>query len=58
MVIFDDVQFPVGRSFRNRNKIKTAMGGQWITVPVSVSHSSSPKIQEVTISHERDWAKK
>ena len=35
-VIFDDVQFPVGKKgfFGNRNKIKTNNGELWLTVPV------------------------
>jgi hypothetical protein len=35
-VIYDDVQYSTG-SWRNRNKVKTADGLKWITVPVSQS---------------------
>jgi hypothetical protein len=34
-VIFDDVQYPKGRSWRNRNRLKTRQGLKWLTVPVS-----------------------
>ena len=32
-VIYDDTQYGTG-SWRNRNRIKTAQGIQWLTVPV------------------------
>ena len=34
-VIFDDVQFPVGKKgfFGNRNKIKTTSGELWLSIP-------------------------
>lgn len=34
-MIFDDIQYPQGRSWRNRNQIKTRHGLKWLTVPVS-----------------------
>lgn len=34
-MIFDDIQYPQGRSWRNRNQIKTRNGLKWLTVPVS-----------------------
>jgi len=33
-VLFDDVQFPRGRSYGSRTAIKTAAGKAWLTVPV------------------------
>lgn len=35
-VVYDDVQYSKG-SWRNRNRVKTAQGTRWITVPVRVS---------------------
>ena len=35
-VYLDAVQFPRGRSFAARNRIKTPNGVAWLTVPVSV----------------------
>ena len=37
-IIFDDVQYPVGRSWRNRNRVKTPRGLQWLTVPLREHH--------------------
>lgn len=33
-VVFDDVQFPRGKDYANRNQIKTNNGKMWLTVPV------------------------
>lgn len=33
-IIFDDIQYPRGRSWRNRNQLKTRTGLKWLTVPV------------------------
>lgn len=53
-VLFDDVQY-TRRDWRNRNKIKTANGAQWITVPVEVKGKFSQKIRETRVSDGR-WA--
>ena len=34
-IIFDDMQY-TKRDWRNRNKIKTPQGLQWLTIPVKV----------------------
>jgi hypothetical protein len=55
-VVFDDVQYPVGRSWRNRNQIKTRAGTAWITVPVA-SRSERMPIDQVTIAvTDKPWA--
>ena len=33
-VVFDDVQFPRGKDYANRNQIKTNNGKMWLTIPV------------------------
>jgi len=33
-IVFDDVQFPRGKDYANRNQIKTNNGKTWLTVPV------------------------
>ena len=33
-VVFDDVQFPRGKDYANRNQIKTNNGKTWLTIPV------------------------
>lgn len=54
-VILDDVQYQKN-GFINRNKIKTAQGWQWITVPVK-ERSSFKKINEVVINDQINWGK-
>ena len=33
-VVFDDIQFPRGKDYANRNQIKTNNGKTWLTIPV------------------------
>lgn len=57
-VLFDDVQF-TKRDWRNRNRIKTADGPAWLTIPVRTKGRFDQKIDEVEISDpawaERHW---
>jgi len=53
-VFYDDVQY-TKNDWRNRNKIKTAKGLQWITIPVG-SHIHR-LICDVEITH-NDWQRK
>lgn len=55
-VIFDEMQF-TRRDWRNRNKIKTANGLQWLTIPVEAKGKYAQKISETKIS-DRNWTKK
>lgn len=54
VVLYDDMQY-TKRDWRNRNKIKTANGAQWITIPVEVKGKFFQKINETQIS-EKGWA--
>src|SRR5207253_9418175 len=45
-VLLDTVQFEK-QSWQQRNRIKTPMGLQWLTVPVSFRGRFGPKIQDV-----------
>ena len=56
-VFLDDVQFDK-HSWRNRNKIKTANGTQWVTVPVLVTGKFGQKILETKIRNNISWKKK
>lgn len=56
LVVLDDVGYQKN-GFINRNKIKTADGWQWITIPVK-GRSPNKKIKEVLIDNERDWKNK
>lgn len=54
-VILDNVQFKKNE-WQNRNRIRTAQGWQWVTVPVL--HRFGQKINEVPINPAEDWAAK
>jgi hypothetical protein len=53
-VLYDDVQY-TRRDWRNRNRIKTADGVQWLTVPVEVKGKYDQTIRETKVS-DRGWA--
>lgn len=54
---FDDVQYQV-KDFNSRNKIKTASGDIWLTVPVLTNGYREKKIREIEINNGLDWRKK
>jgi hypothetical protein len=54
-VFLDNVQFKKNE-FQNRNKIKTAQGWMWLTVPVLYKYPE--QIDEVKINEGIDWRKK
>lgn len=53
-ILFDDMQY-TRRDWRNRNKIKTPQGLQWLTVPVIVKGRYHQKIRETEIAGS-EWA--
>ena len=55
-IIHDDLQYTKG-DWRNRNKIKTSRGLEWITVPVNYKNTSQ-LIEETTIDYSTNWAQK
>ena len=57
-VIFDDVQFPIGKKgfFGNRNQIKTNSGKLWLTVPV-LGRSECKNFNEIKINY-NGWNEK
>ena len=44
-VLYDDVQY-TRRDWRNRNRIKTADGVQWLTIPVEVKGKYVQRVRE------------
>jgi len=56
-VYYDDVQFDK-HGWRNRNRVKTASGVQWISVPVRHKNLGKPLINEVLIDNSKIWRKK
>src|SRR5438477_4365331 len=53
-VLYDDVQY-TRRDWRNRNKIKTADGVQWLTIPVDVKGKYLQLIRDTKVS-DHTWA--
>lgn len=53
-ILYDDMQY-TRRDWRNRNKIKTPNGLQWLTMPVQVKGKYHQKIRETEINGS-DWA--
>lgn len=57
-LFYDDAEYSKN-SWRNRNRIKTANGTQWLTIPVSYSGRSHQRIDEVRVNdpgwRERHW---
>jgi hypothetical protein len=56
-VLYDDVQYDK-EGWRNRNRIKTPNGIQWLTVPVLLKSSEKPLILDVSINNKTNWRKK
>jgi hypothetical protein len=54
-VVFDSAQY-VKRHWHNRNRIKTARGAEWLTIPVVTKGKFEQRIDEVEV--EKAWADK
>lgn len=55
-ILYDDMQY-TRRDWRNRNKIKTPNGLQWLTIPVESKGNFYQKINETKVSG-HDWCDK
>lgn len=58
-VFYDDVKYDK-HGWRNRNRIKTAAGTQWLTIPVlskGVEQNHTP-INQIEINWNQNWARK
>ena len=55
-VLFDDVQF-TRRDWRNRNRIKTTHGLQWLTIPVANKGNFLAAINSMSVS-DPEWARR
>ena len=53
-LLYDDAEYSKN-TWRNRNRVKTATGAQWLTIPVTYSGRSRQRIDEVQVSDER-WS--
>ncbi len=56
-VYYDDVQFDK-HGWRNRNRVKSAKGPVWLSVPVLHSGAGPLRIDEVAIDGRQNWARK
>ncbi len=56
-VFLDDVQY-TRRDWRNRNRIRTASGWMWLTVPVQTRGKFDQSLLETQIDHSTDWRAK
>lgn len=56
-IVLDDVQF-IRRGWHNRDKIKTAHGVKWLTVPVKTKGRYHQLIKEVEIDNASNWQRK
>ncbi len=54
-ILYDDMQY-TRRDWRNRNKIKTAAGVEWLTIPVVVKGRFHQAIRDVFVA-DADWAR-
>jgi hypothetical protein len=52
-ILFDDMQY-TRRDWRNRNKIKTKDGLQWLTIPVEVKGKYHQRIRDTVVS-DTNW---
>jgi hypothetical protein len=55
-VLLDHVQFSKG-GWHNRDKIKSASGEKWITIPVRLKGKGLSPINRVSINNDDDWRK-
>ena len=58
-IFYDDVQYDVD-GWRNRNRIKTQQGPQWLTIPVNTRNhcQEATAIRDVEMSTQRPWRHK
>jgi hypothetical protein len=56
-VLYDDVQFDK-HGWRNRNRIKTPQGPQWLTVPALTRGLGKPTNRDVRITPKDPWRRK
>lgn len=56
-IYYDDVQYDK-HGWRNRNRIRTPNGVQWLTVPVLHKSLGKPEIRDIQINNQGPWARK
>jgi len=58
LVLLDEVQFPRGTTWMNRNRFKNDQGTLWMTIPVQKKGLGLQSIAAVKIYHQGRWARK
>lgn len=58
LVLLDRVQFPQGRGWLHRNRLKSDQGDHWLRVPLSRSGRGTQVIADVEICDDADWRTK
>lgn len=58
MVLLDDVQFPQGRGWMSRNRVKCDQGELWLTAPVWKTGKGKQRVREVEICDETGWRRR
>lgn len=58
LIILDEVQFPQGTTWINRNRFKNDQGTLWMTIPVWKKGLGLQPINQVRICYERRWPRK
>jgi len=58
MVLLDRVQFPRGRGWMNRNRLKSPHGELWLTVPVHKKGRGLQLIDSVEVFDRTNWPRK
>jgi hypothetical protein len=57
LVLLDNVQYPRGQSWVNRNRVKGPEGAIWLTVPVKKKGRGLQSIGDVEVFSERAWSR-
>ena len=55
LVLLDRVQFPQGRGWMHRNRLKSDQGDHWLRVPIWKAGRGTQLIADVEICYETDW---
>lgn len=55
MVLLDRVQFPLGRGWMTRNRLKSDQGELWLHVPVRRKGRGLQRIDEIELAEDGDW---
>jgi hypothetical protein len=55
LVLLDRVQFPQGRGWLHRNRLKSDQGDHWLRVPIRKAGRGAQVIADVEICDDTDW---